>query len=126
MEEKKERKESRISTLYKKKEQLEEWKADANSIVKDLDEQLDRVNKRIWYIENRQVYITSHSLLRYQQRVDPTATEESMRREVLTPRVLNMIHILPNGVFPTDDDSIRLCIADKKVVTILTKDHEEH
>lgn len=121
------RKESRLSGLYAYRQRLKDWVERKTKVVtviqQDIEEKqqkLARVENRISIINNREMFISSHALLRFRQRIDPHATEETMRARVCTPRLLEQVKVLGNGTYPVED--FHVIIADNKIVTIISPD----
>lgn len=101
----------RLDTLTKSKVKIDHE-------IEDTNKRLAGVLKGIEYIENRQLFITTHAIERYRERVNPDATEELIRAHIITPQLLNMIATLGNGTYPVENFNV--VIEDNKVITVIT------
>lgn len=116
------KKESIIRGLYAQKKKHEQkisyWKGvqkEVDSNLKKHNQQLDAIEGKLERLNAREVYLTTHFIERYHERVGP-ATEEEIRKHVLTPQFENMIKTLGNGKYPLDEYSI--VVEDFKLLTI--------
>ena len=116
------KKEIIIRGLYaqkkKHKQKISYWKGvqkEVDSNLKKHNQQLDAIEGKLERLNAREVYLTTHFIGRYHERVGP-ATEEEIRKHVLTPQFENMIKTLGNGKYPLDQYSI--VVEDFKLLTI--------
>ena len=133
--EKKERKESKLSGLLAQKRKLTdkitETEKKQEAVTKELEklkEQLAGVEDGIHRLEDRPVWITTHALNRYRERVGPAdISEEEVRKIIFTPLVIKAIDTLGNCTVPLAPDSqVYLVIEDRKVITILHGKEDRH
>ena len=133
--EKKERKESKLSGLLAQKRKLTdkitETEKKQEAVAKELEklkEQLAGVEDGIHRLEDRPVWITTHALNRYRERVGPAdISEEEVRKIIFTPLVIKAIDTLGNCTVPLAPDSqVYLVIEDRKVITILHGKEDRH
>jgi hypothetical protein len=116
------KKESIIRGLYAQKKKHEEkisyWKGVEKEVVSNLkkhNQQLNAIEDKLERLNAREIYLTTHFIERYHERVGP-ATEQEIRKHVLTPQFENMIKTLGNGKYPLDQYSI--VVEDFKLLTI--------
>jgi len=122
----KERKESKLSSLYAQRSKLqskiEQVKKEEKRLKKELEvlqERLAGVQKGIQHLETREILITTHCIERFRERIGPLDAEESTVRTVLlTPQVREMIKVLGSGTYPVYG-TIQIAVEDNKIITVI-------
>jgi hypothetical protein len=116
------KKESIIKGLYAQKKKHEEkisyWKTVEKEVVSNLKKHTDQLNAiedKLERLNAREIFLTTHFIERYHERVGP-ATEEEIKKRILTPQFENMVRTLGNGKYPFDQYSI--VVQDFKLLTI--------
>lgn len=125
-EQKKERKESKLSSLYAQRnkllEKITQVQKEEKRITKELQtlhERLIGIEKGIQHLETREILITTHCIERFRERIGPPDAEESTVRAVLlTPQVREMIRVLGSGTYPVYG-TIQAVVEDNKVITVI-------
>jgi len=80
------------------------------------NKQLNEVEKHIRLHKKKQLTVSDHAIIRYQERIeviDPALVAD----KILTPQLRNMVETLGNGVFPVDD--FRVVVQDNTVITVI-------
>lgn len=107
----------RQGKLLKKKEELCSQLYQTKVQIKSTEIKLDKVNKSIDEINNRELYITAHAYSRYKSRIADISNEE-IDKIVLTEGMRNMVKKLgSSGSYPFDTGIAVVC--DNAVVTIV-------
>lgn len=104
------RKESTLTELYARKRHHEEkiayWKKQERDISEELrkhTEQLSAIEKKLERIQGREIFITTHFVKRFRERVNVNAAEVHIKKQVLTDKFVNIVHTLGGkGEFPVD------------------------
>ena len=120
-------KENRTNSLVAQKLKLLEKLARLEKEKKVIDRQLKTINERLAGIESalkrisdRDIYITSHFIERYRERIGPAdITAEEIKEKILTPMVIRTIDTLHNCTYPFGE--ITLGIQDRKLITVYKK-----
>ena len=108
------------SKLIQKLEGLIKNRNVVNIQIEDVNGKISNVSKKIDYIEDRKLLMTSHFVERYRERVGPeTIQEVDIYNNVATPQLINMINTLGNGGYPCEKlPGYTLIIQDNKLITI--------
>jgi hypothetical protein len=116
------KKESIIRGLYAQKKKHQEkityWKGIEKEVVSNLKKHTDQLNAiedKLERLNAREIFLTTHFIERYHERVGP-ATEQEIKKHVLTSQFVNMIRTLGNGKYPFGKYTI--VVEDFKLVTI--------
>ena len=107
-------------------QKIEYWKTKTRDAEVNLAKhmsQLRAIEKKLDRIEGRCIYLTSHAVQRFRERVGPAdATEEYIRERILTPDVEHAIRTLGGqGMFPAGD-KLHVRVDDYKVITVVNAD----
>ena len=116
------KKESIIRGLYAQKKKHQEkityWKGIEKEVVSNLKKHTDQLNAiedKLERLNAREIFLTTHFIERYHERVGP-ATEKEIKKHILTPQFENMVRTLGNGKYPFDQYTI--VVQDFKLLTI--------
>jgi hypothetical protein len=114
---------NKLKGLYSQKRQLEDKKRVAEKNSKEaaanlqvINTKLILVNKEIKKYENKTIFITTHAIDRYRERVDQSKTIQEIKDEILTDKFYSMVNTLGDGQYPVLDYMV--AVEDRKVTTI--------
>lgn len=128
-----ERKESKLSQLYQYRKKLQDKLHILEADDKVLQEKLNKVRGQLTvaekeitrYTERTVILITTHCIERYRERIGPkNATEDQVRKHLLTPEVLRIQATLGNCKLQVPDTDIEVVFTDFKAVSCMRKNVE--
>lgn len=121
-----EKQRNRLKGLYAQKRQLEDKKVlaeknkkEADSNLKTITDKLLGINKEIKKLEKKNIFITTHAVQRYHERIDSEKDIEQIKEEILTAVLYNMVDTLGDGKYPIRDYYV--VVEDRKITTIIKK-----
>lgn len=127
--EEKVRKESIVRGLYAQRIKHEEKVRYWEGIVKEGTSRLEMHRKKIAGIDakikginTREIFLTTHFIERYHERIGP-GTPEEIKEHILTPQLVNMIQTLGNGKYPVHEYNV--VVEDNKLLTISLPETKE-
>jgi len=119
----------KLKGLYKQRElvtdRLKRFSKDKEILDGNIREQttkLHGIQKGIDHLEDRKLLISTHFILRYNERVK-VASEDEIRGHIITPQFENMVRTLGNGTYPVEEYMI--VVEDNKLLTILIPGSKE-
>lgn len=114
---------SKVSQLYKRREhhekKIEFWLTKTKDAEKNLTQHLNQlaaINRKLEKIVGRELFLTTHCIDRYRERIDADATEEHVKQHLITPELLKMVRTLGNGTYPLST-GIQVVVEDNKCIT---------
>lgn len=127
--EEKVRKESIIRGLYaqriKHEEKVRYWEGIKKEAVSSLEmhnKKIAGIDAKIKGINSREIFLTTHFIERYHERIGPGTVEE-IKKHILTKQLVNMIQTLGNGKYPVHEYTV--VVEDNKILTISLPEPKE-